>query len=102
MRILSVLIFIFVLFNGLNAQIAWETPRTIDTPYSKYIRTCKIDRGPAAGDILLTYSDRQHGGNIWIMRSTDLGQSWSTPVKLLQSPRIVDGEYIFNANMIQL
>ena len=84
------------------AQITWEGVRTIDTPYSKYIRTCKIENGPAAGDILLTYSDRQHGGNIWMIRSSDLGVNWSEPVKIIASPRISDGEYVFNANMIQL
>lgn len=102
MRIRIILFFTFALLGSLFAQISWETPRTIDTPYSKYIRTCKIERGPATGNILLTYSDRQHGGNIWMIRSSDLGISWSDPVRLLQSPRIADGEYIFNANMIQL
>jgi hypothetical protein len=101
MRILFFLL-IFGIHLGVSAQITWETPRTIPTPYSKYIRTCKIDRGPAAGDILLTYSDRQHGGNIWMIRSSDLALTWSDPVRLLQSPKISDGEYIFNANIIQL
>lgn len=102
MRIRYLFVFTCILLKSLQAQITWETPRTIDTPYSKYIRTCKIERGPSAGDILLTYSDRQHGGNIWMIRSSDFGENWSDPVKILQSPKIADGEYIFNANMIQL
>lgn len=93
--------FLLLYFSSF-AQISWEGVRTIDTPYSKYIRTCKIERGPAAGDILLTYSDRQHGGNIWMIRSNDSGINWSAPVKLVASPKLSDGEYVFNANMIQL
>jgi hypothetical protein len=95
-------ILFLIVYSTVFSQISWETPRTISTPYSKYIRTCKIERGPAAGDILMTYSDRAHGGNIWIMRSSDLGLTWTEPVILLRSPRIADGEYIFNANIIQL
>ena len=101
MKALTTCCFLLLYFLSF-AQISWEGAVTIDTPYSKYIRTCKIDRGPAAGDILLTYSDRQHGGNIWMIRSNDLGVNWSAPVKLVASPRLSDGEYVFNANMIQL
>jgi|GEM_PF-2130006 len=101
MKALTTCFFLLLYFLSF-AQISWEGAVTIDTPYSKYIRTCKIERGPAAGDILLTYSDRQHGGNIWMIRSNDLGINWSAPVKLVASPRLSDGEYVFNANMIQL
>lgn len=97
-----ILFFFFILSFPVFAQISWGAPITIATPFSKYIRTCKIERGASAGDILLTYSDRDHGGNIWMIRSSDLGLTWGSPVILVKSPRLSDGEYVFNANMIQL
>jgi len=60
MKVLTTCYFLLLYFLSF-AQISWEGAVTIDTPYSKYIRTCKIERGQAAGDILLTYSDRQRG-----------------------------------------
>lgn len=97
-----ILSFFILTHLTLFSQISWESAVTIPTPFSKYIRTCKIEHGAAAGDILLTYSDKDHSGNIWMIRSSDLGLTWSIPVIIVKSPKMSNGEYVFNANMIQL
>jgi hypothetical protein len=67
---------------------------TIDVDFAKYVRMVKITKGTHAGELLVTYQDREHGGDFWSTRSKDGGLTWSNPVVMMK----FDGKFQKNKN----
>lgn len=89
-------------------EIAWLDMTKINVPYAKYLRMVKITQGKHAGELLVTYQDRAHGGNFWGIRSKDGGLTWSSPKILLKwNAKWLPDKHdwsmaIANCNIIQL
>jgi hypothetical protein len=75
-------------------DIVWMEQSTIDVDFAKYVRMVKITKGEHAGELLVTYQDREHGGDFWATRSKDGGLTWSTPEVMLK----FDGKFQKNKN----
>ena len=64
-------------------DIVWGAQITLIPPdgaMGRYPRLVKIASGPHADDLLLFYQSAAKGGDFWMYRSRDLGQSWGDPV----------------------
>jgi hypothetical protein len=93
--------------NQISAkEIVWLERAEIDVAYAKYVRMVKITKGAHAGELLVTYQDREHGGHFWGIRSKDGGVTWSEPSIILKHDgKLVNGDWtmmIANCNIIEL
>ena len=94
--------FIAILFFAfsLSAQneITWKDEIVLDGTF-KYIRLCKVTKGPAAGDIIMTYFQSDHSAPFGMRRSKDEGRTWGNETIFMRNTSM---NYYVNPGILQL
>lgn len=106
-RLIPALLFSFLMIFASAAladsggSIVWGDRIDLTPPAGggAYPRLVKINAGPGAGDLLLTYQSGFLGGDIWMDRSHDGGHTWAAPEVV--NARAGKWKYA-NCNIIQL
>lgn len=101
MRHFQFLIAILLLaLSTLSAQneITWKDEITLEGTF-KYIRLCKVTKGPAAGDIIMTYFQSDHSAPFGMRRSKDEGRTWSNETIFMTNNATY---YYVNPGILQL
>jgi hypothetical protein len=79
-------------------EITWKEEIVLDGTF-KYVRLCKVTKGPAAGDIIMTYFQSDHSAPFGMRRSKDGGRIWSTETIFMRNNTI---NYFVNPGILQL
>jgi hypothetical protein len=79
-------------------EINWKEEIFLDGTF-KFIRLCKVTKGPAAGDLIMTYFQNDHSAPFGMRRSTDEGRTWSEEVIFMRNSAT---EYFVNPSLLQL
>lgn len=100
MRRFQFLIALLFLVFSLSAQdeITWKDEIVLDGTF-KYIRLCKVTKGPAAGDIIMTYFQSDHSAPFGMRRSKDEGRTWGNETIFMRNTSI---NYYVNPGILQL
>jgi len=101
MRYFQILIAVFLLvLSTLSAQneITWKDEIVLEGTF-KYIRLCKVTKGPAAGDLIMTYFQSDHSAPFGMRRSKDEGRTWGGETVFMKNTAT---EYFVNPGILQL
>ncbi|MCX6326602.1 MAG: T9SS type A sorting domain-containing protein [Bacteroidia bacterium] len=85
-------------FSFAQNEITWKDEIVLDGTF-KYIRLCKVTKGPAAGDIIMTYFKNDHSAPFGMRRSKDEGRSWSDETIFMKNTAT---NYYVNPGILQL
>lgn len=85
-------------FSFAQNGITWKEQIVLDNT-SKYIRLCKVTKGPAAGDLIMTYFKNDHSAPFGMRKSQDNGRTWSTETIFMKND---DMFYYVNPGILQL
>lgn len=101
MRYSQILFAVFLLvLSTLSAQneITWKDEIVLDGTF-KYIRLCKVTKGPAAGDLIMTYFQSDHSAPFGMRRSKDEGRTWGNETIFMVNNT---NNYYVNPGILQL
>lgn len=79
-------------------EITWKDEIVLDGTF-KYIRLCKVTKGAAAGDIIMTYFQSNHSAPFGMRRSKDEGRTWGEETIFMRNTSI---NYYVNPGILQL
>ncbi len=79
-------------------QITWKEKIELSGKY-KYIRLCKVTKGPAAGDLIMTYFQSNHSAPFGMRRSKDEGRTWGIETIFMRNNT---ENYYVNPGILQL
>lgn len=95
---LIVIILLDFLHSAAQNEIVWKEKIVIDGT-SKYVRLCKVTKGDALGDIIMTYFKSDHSAPFGMRRSKDEGRTWSDETIFMRND---DQYYYVNPSILQL
>lgn len=97
LSIISILLFCATLVKA-QSEITWTEEYTLTGTF-KYIRLCKVTKGIAVGDIIMTYFQSDHSAPFGMRRSKDQGRTWSNETIFMTN----DATYYYvNPSILQL
>lgn len=90
----------FLVLSSVSAQneITWKDEIVLEGTF-KYIRLCKVTKGPGAGDIIMTYFQSDHSAPFGMRRSKDEGRTWSEETIFMRNNAT---NYYVNPGVLQL
>ncbi len=85
-------------FSSAQNEITWKEQIVIDGT-SKYVRLCKVTKGVAKGDLIMTYFKSDHSAPFGMRRSKDDGRTWSDETIFMKN---TSTNYYVNPGILQL